>query len=83
MSTELEQERFDVAGVGRVDDPPALDLPGRDLELRLLPTVHESHVPLAAGVMLVLVAEQRHVPVGAELEIVEDENLLAVDGRLI
>jgi hypothetical protein len=69
--------------VGGVDDPPAFDLPGGDLELGLLPSVHEPHVAFAPGVQLVLVTERSQIAIGAKFQIVEVEKSLGVERRLV
>ena len=72
-----------VAGTGGVEDAPALDLAGGNLEFGLRLAVHQTGVPPPAFVPLLEAPEAGEVALAVELEIVQNEHPLAVEMRLV
>src|SRR5437763_12709091 len=73
----------DETSIRRVHDAPTLDRSAGRLQFGLLTPVHESYVSFAPGVVLVLVAEGREASIRVELQVVQKQDALAVESRLV
>src|SRR5439155_20452431 len=83
LEREPAEREADVAGARRVHDAPALDLSGRDRELGLGRAVDQAHIAFAAIVAIYQTAELRDLSALVDAQIVEDEDLRAVERQFV